>query len=206
MSSTPGLSGGERAYKFIDDDGSVYQSVGMAAPEPRTDQKFHIPLIHPITRKPCPVPANGWSRAPDTIQDLVEKSMLLFGVDEKVQPRLKVRLTDESRRQVPSVIQESARGKADVEKLGLEFPYCHPLSLYVDLIGAAADSFDGTILDHFAGSGTNGHATISLNREDGGKRKYILVEVGDHFDTVLKPRIAKVVYSSEWKDGRPTAR
>ena len=59
------------------------------------------------------------------------------------------------------------------------------------------------ILDYFAGSGTTGHAVINLNREDGGKRKYILVEMGDHFDTVLKPRLEKVVFAKDWKDGRP---
>lgn len=65
---------------------------------------------------------------------------------------------------------------------------------------------DDFVLDYFAGSGTTAHAVINLNREDGGKRKYILVEMGDYFDTVLKPRIAKVVYSESWKDGKPTAR
>lgn len=60
------------------------------------------------------------------------------------------------------------------------------------------------ILDYFAGSGTTGHAAISLNRQDNGHRKYILVEQGDYFDTVLKPRIQKVVYSSDWKNGKPT--
>ena len=64
------------------------------------------------------------------------------------------------------------------------------------------------ILDFFAGSGTTGHAIIDLNRRDWDKeieanRKYILVEMGEHFDTVLKPRIEKVVYSPEWKDGKP---
>ena len=62
------------------------------------------------------------------------------------------------------------------------------------------------ILDYFAGSGTTGHAVINLNREDGGSRKYILVEMGDHFNTVLKPRIQKVVYSFDWKDGKPESR
>ena len=60
-------------------------------------------------------------------------------------------------------------------------------------------------LDYFAGSGTTAHAVINLNREDEGKRKYILVEQGDYFDTVLKPRIQKVVYSANWKDGKPCA-
>lgn len=58
-------------------------------------------------------------------------------------------------------------------------------------------------LDFFAGSGTTGHAVINLNREDGGRRKFILVEMGDYFDTVLLPRIKKVTYSPEWKDGKP---
>ena len=64
----------------------------------------------------------------------------------------------------------------------------------------------GLILDYFAGSGTTGHAVINLNRNDNGKRKYILVEMGDYFETVLKPRITKVIYSSDWKNGKPTSR
>jgi len=62
------------------------------------------------------------------------------------------------------------------------------------------------VLDYFAGSGTTGHAIINLNREDGGNRKYILVEMGHYFDTVLKPRILKVIYSKDWRDGKPTSR
>lgn len=62
------------------------------------------------------------------------------------------------------------------------------------------------ILDFFAGSGTTGHAVIDLNREDEGNRKYILVEMGEYFDTVTKPRIKKVIYSKDWKDGKPISR
>lgn len=71
---------------------------------------------------------------------------------------------------------------------------------------------DSVVLDFFGGSGTTGHAVISLNREDNlkipgsGNRKYILVEMGDYFDTVTKPRITKVIYASEWKNGKPTSR
>ncbi len=80
-------------------------------------------------------------------------------------------------------------------------------------IGAVEDSVRimlggdraGVVLDYFAGSGTTGHAVINLNREDGGNRKYILAEQGDYFNSVAKPRIQKVVYSSDWKDGKPTA-
>ncbi len=60
-----------------------------------------------------------------------------------------------------------------------------------------------TVLDFFAGSGTTGHAVINLNRADGGRRKFILVEMGDYFDSVLVARLKKVVFAPEWKDGKP---
>ncbi len=64
-------------------------------------------------------------------------------------------------------------------------------------------SKEALIADYFAGSGTTGHAVINLNREDGGQRKFILVEMGEYFDTVLLPRIKKVAFAPEWKDGKP---
>lgn len=88
-------------------------------------------------------------------------------------------------------------------------PASYPKSLYTvkdSIVAATNENINALVLDYFAGSGTTGHAVINLNRQDDGKRKYILVEVGDYFDTVLKPRIAKVVYSESWKDGKPTTR
>ena len=61
-------------------------------------------------------------------------------------------------------------------------------------------------LDYFAGSGTTAHTVINLNREDGGNRKYLLIEMGEYFHTVLLPRIKKVVYSKDWRDGKPVSR
>ena len=62
---------------------------------------------------------------------------------------------------------------------------------------------DATVLDYFAGSGTTAHAVINLNRDDGGSRRFALVEQGEYFDTVLLPRVAKVIACPEWKDGQP---
>ena len=205
MNNQPDLTGGERAYKLLSDDSRVFRGVAMGAPEPRTNPKFHIPLIHPITSKECPVPPNGWSRSPETLQALIDRDEILFGKDETTQPNKKVFLTEKSKRQVSSVIEDTGRGKQDVLALGVEFPYCHPVSLYEKLLGAGVSSH-GVALDYFAGSGTTAHAVINLNREDNGHRKYILVEMGDYFDTVLKPRIQKVIYSEFWKNGKPTAR
>ena len=200
------FTGGERAYRFIDDNGHVFRGVAMGAPERRTDPKFYEPLIHPVTEKPCPVPPYGWSRTPETLQQLIQNDEIIFGKDETIQPTRKVFLTANSKRQMPSVIGDSGRGKSDVDKLGLAFPYCHPVSLYEELVAAAAPDANDMVLDFFAGSGTTGHAVVNLNREDGGRRKYVLVELGHHFDTVLLPRMKKVVYSPNWKDGKPVSR
>ncbi|KXZ40720.1 adenine-specific DNA-methyltransferase [Alkalithermobacter thermoalcaliphilus JW-YL-7 = DSM 7308] len=80
-----------------------------------------------------------------------------------------------------------------------------PISLIKKIIFHANNNF-GYVLDFFAGSGTTANAIIELNREDGGSRKYILVEMGEYFDTVTKPRVQKVIYSKDWKDGKPVSR
>jgi adenine-specific DNA-methyltransferase len=77
-----------------------------------------------------------------------------------------------------------------------------PVSL-VERILLLSTSTDDTVLDFFAGSGTTAHATIEQNRRDGGQRKYILVEKDSSLEEVLLPRIKKVVFTGQWKDGRP---
>src|SRR5699024_8593928 len=202
------LSGGEKANRYIDDDGRVFQSVGMGAPEPRTNPKYHKPLVHPVTGKECPVPSNGWSRTPETLSELKENDEILFGDDENKQPRKKVYLTPDSQKQLSSMvddtkIEEAKSGKAFLDPLGLEFPYSHPVSLYEELIAACCTTDHDQVLDYFAGSGTTGHAVLNLNNDDKGERKYCLIEMGKYFNTVLKPRLQKVVFSDDWKDGIP---
>ena len=89
--------------------------------------------------------------------------------------------------------------------IGRHNPFPYPKSVHTvgDAIFAARVERDEYCIDFFAGSGTTGHAVINLNREDGGRRKFILVEMGEYFDTVLLPRIKKVTFSPEWKSGRP---
>ena len=88
------------------------------------------------------------------------------------------------------------------------FGYPKPVSLISQyVLGSTFSSVykNAIVLDYFAGSGTTAHAVINLNREDNGNRKYILVEQGEYFDSVLKPRVQKVIFAKEWKDGKPQA-
>ncbi len=88
-----------------------------------------------------------------------------------------------------------------------------PILLIKKILFHSSDT-SSLILDYFAGSGTTGHAVLRLNREDNekavlagltpdGKRKFILVEMGQYFGTVTKPRIHKVIFSDDWKNGKP---
>jgi len=67
------------------------------------------------------------------------------------------------------------------------------------------DHFDesGIFMDYFGGSGTTAEAVIRQNSEDGGSRKYIICELGSHFNSVVLPRTKKVCYSDSWKNGKP---
>lgn len=195
-----GLTGGERAYQYMDTDGNVYRLVAMTWPNPNPPpHEFFRPLAHPVSGKLCPVPKRGWSLSPSKMDELLAKGEIVFGTDETTQPQRKVYLSE--KKALSSVIRNGSRGKSDIENLGLGFSYNHPVTLYTTLIEAGLE--EGLVLDFFAGSGTTGHAVINLNREDGGQRKFILVEMADYFDTVLLPRTKKVTFSPEWKDGKP---
>lgn len=85
-----------------------------------------------------------------------------------------------------------------------DFSFPKALPLVVDCLRAANIQKDSIVLDFFAGSGTTGHAVIQLNREDGGRRKFILAEMGNYVDTVLIPRIKKAIYAVAWKSGKPS--
>ena len=100
-------------------------------------------------------------------------------------------------------------GSALLKRLFNKNPFDYPKSIHAvkdSIFVGGAWMPNATVLDFFAGSGTTGHAVINLNREDGGDRKYILIEMGEHFDTVLVPRLKKVIYSKDWKDGKPQSR
>ncbi len=62
------------------------------------------------------------------------------------------------------------------------------------------------VVDMFGGSATTGHALINLNRKDNKTRKYILIEMGEYFEQVTKPRLKKVIYSPTWSSGNPVVR
>ena len=95
------------------------------------------------------------------------------------------------------------------ELFGQRGRFGYPKSLYStrDAIHAVVgDDQDAVVVDLFGGSGTTAHAVIDLNRDDGGNRRFVLVEAERYFDTVMLPRVMKAAYASDWRDGKPISR
>lgn len=94
-------------------------------------------------------------------------------------------------------------GIKELENLGFKglFDYPKPVDYITFLLNIVNDK-DAIILDSFAGSGTTAQAVLNLNKQDGGKRKFILVELGDYADTVTAERVRRVM--SGYGEGKNT--
>jgi adenine-specific DNA-methyltransferase len=87
--------------------------------------------------------------------------------------------------------------------------FSYPKSIFTvsdSLKAALCNRRDAYVLDYFAGSGTTAHALLRSNKIESDNAKYLLVEMAEYFDTALKPRIEKIMYCTEWKDGKPAGK
>jgi len=169
------FSGGEKAYKFIDIKGKVYQPVSMAWPNKElAPDDYWIPLLHPTTRKPCSLPSRGWRNPSKTMEKLLEKDLILFGVDETTQPRRKYLLEENMYENTPSIYNNGSSDDDLFYDLGISFPYPKPVEVASYFLKSIHPN-PRLILDFFAGSGTTLHATMQLNKEDNGQRQCILI-------------------------------
>jgi len=202
------FSSGEKAYKYIDIHGNVYQSVSMAWPNKKqAPEDYFIPLIHPITEKECPVPKRGWRNPPGTMEGLLGdneievlpdgkicKGEIIFGQDETIQPRRKYLLKEHMSENTPSIFSDGSSDDAFFQNIGLEFPYAKPVSVAKYLINSVHPN-PKIIIDFFAGSGTAGHAVMELNENDKKDRQIILVTNNENeiCTDVCYPRLKYVI-------------
>jgi len=205
----------ESDYSNPDNDlRGPWKPVPLDANKPGGDTQYGI--TNPKTGEVY-YPPNGrsWAINRESYQALFDDNRISFGVRGDSAPKRKLfyreRIAKGDRNTPISIWKDcetTQKGTQQVMDLfgGKKFSYPKPVGLMRDAITISNLNKNILVLDFFAGSGTTGHAVIDLNRADDGKRKYILLEMGDYFDTILKPRIAKVAYSESWKDGKPTAR
>lgn len=177
----------------------------------RPNQQYEI--VNPNTGKVYrPNPGCSWKNDYDTFQKLLAEGRIVFGRTGEGGPQRKRYLFEaEERGRVATTWWDDVETTADGTRLlqdlfgSAVFTNPKPVALISRIVQLGTHEAGQVVFDHFAGSGTTGHAVINLNREDGGRRKFILVEMADYFDTVLLPRIKKVTFSPEWKDGKPIA-
>jgi adenine-specific DNA-methyltransferase len=201
-----------KQFKNPDQDSrGPWKAADFTAQGYRPNQMYSIKV--PSGRSVTPPAGRCWAVTESVYFQYVKDDVMFYGSDGDGVPAVKRFLSDMDG-MVPWTwwahqdVGHSQDGlKAIMQLFGREeaFLTAKPPSL-IERIARIATDIRGTMLDFFAGSGTTGHAIINLNREDGGHRKYILVEMGEHFETVLKPRIQKVIYSKDWKDGKPVSR
>jgi adenine-specific DNA-methyltransferase len=171
------LTGGEKPYALIDDCGKVYRTVSMAAPD-KPETRSHRPLLHPMSKKPCPVPQKGWRFPDKTMDRLLEEGKLLFGSDETTQPQQKYLLEENLREAVSSLLYFGGSDDA----LGLPFENPKPVYVASKIIESVCREDGDLILDFFAGSSTAAHAVMQLNSEDNKNRHFIMVQLPEMID------------------------
>ncbi|AGK48315.1 DNA methylase family protein [Burkholderia thailandensis MSMB121] len=184
------LSGGEAMYDRISADGRVYRLVSMAWPnKKKAPDDYFVPLVHPVTGEPCPVPERGWRNPPATMQALIDKGLVEFGADETTQPQRIYFLDENMYENVPSVLPFGGSDDALMKSLGIPFDQPKPVEFAASIIGWCTDG-DDLIVDFFGGSGTTAHAVMALNAADGGNRRYVLVQLPEPLDAGSKDQKA----------------
>lgn len=187
------LTGGEKAYNQIDDNGDVFRPVSMAWPnKKKAPEDYFIPLIHPVTGKECPVPERGWRNPPATMQELLKSGLIIFGSDEKTQPTRKYRLKDNLFENIPSLLYYGGSDDALLADLNIPFDTPKPVQVAKRLIQSVCKN-DDILIDFFAGSCTAAHALMLLNAEDGANRRFIMVQLPEECDEKSEAR--KLGYS-----------
>lgn len=175
--------------------------------------KLYYPIENPNTgEKIYPTEDRVWAYSKEEHQRHVEEDRIWWGRDgTNSSPRYK-RFLSEVGGVVPRTFwsyekaghnQEAVR---ELQALFKENPFSSPKppKLMKRILRIAPGN---VVLDFFAGSGTTAQAVMELNREeDEQKKTYLMVEMGEYFDTVLKPRIQKTAFSKEWSEGVPESR
>ena len=131
---------------------------------------------------------------------------IYWGLDGNNVPRVKI-FVNEFRYITPySLILNfgtTSEGKREISEIfGTEkFPNPKQTNLIKMLVQISTGA-DDIILDSFAGSGTTGHAVLNLNKEDGGNRKFIMVEMEDKVaKDITAERVKRAIKKYGYKDG-----
>lgn len=201
-----GYDRGITLYNSLDSEYRIWGKINLSWPNGQTFGPTYD-VIHPITLKPCKVPDRGWRWKKETFDDYLDYENvehlhdgsfkcgnIWFAKDEKTQPSSIKFLDDVKDFLLRSIISLKSSGGIDLESIFNKstFDYPKPVDL-IRLIINSTGNKNALILDSFAGSGTTAHAVLNLNKEDGGNRKFILIEMEEYANDITAERVKRVI-------------
>lgn len=169
-------------YNNVDDKGVYSSSSNSSNPHPGG---YMYDILHPVTNLPVPKPANGWRWPETTFWAYANDGEVEWGKDESTQPHIKKRI-ETSQDYLRTIIYEDNRATtknvADLFEGRKVFDNPKPTSVLKRVIDYVTNA-DSLILDFFSGSASSAHAVMQLNAEDGGNRRYIMVQLPEVTET-----------------------
>ncbi|MEI8140362.1 MAG: site-specific DNA-methyltransferase [bacterium] len=178
-----------------------------------TNYRFYTPL-HPKSQKPSKCPKRGWGmpekpdpKQPDrgNFEAMASDGRIVWGESESKVPQVKKFLHEVDTLVAKSVVMDYTDGEKQLTELvgsTNTFSNPKPTTLISRFILQTADENEW-VGDFFAGSGTTGHAILEAYQTDRIRRRFLLVETAEYFDTTLLPRIKRVFAATNWKGGKP---
>lgn len=185
------------AYSNPDNDpNGAWRSGDFRSPNLRLNLKYEIET--PVGNRIQP-PDKGWRWDKQTVLEKIKTKEIIFNKDETKIIR-KIYLINQVGR-VPESIwfgndvettRDANRLLKEIFKSEIPFNTPKPNKLIERIIQLSCDK-NSIILDSFAGSGTTAHAVLNLNKQDGGNRKFICIEMEDYANEITAERVKRVI-------------
>ena len=159
---------------------------------------YDYPITTPSGRVVNPPGGSCWRYSEDRFNELVAGNRIWFGENGGNVPRVKRFLSEVKQGITPltvwlhTEVGHTQSATQWLNHMGIPFSNPKPATLLRKIfqIGTGPNAL---ILDSFAGSGTTAEAALALNKEDGGNRRFILVECEDYADAVTAERVRRVI-------------
>ena len=181
----------------------------VKTPSPR----YMYPIRVPSGRTVTPPPGRSWMTSEERFRELVADQRIWHGFDGDKKPSLKQFLSEVKAGRVPSTlwswreVGHTDTAKKELKRIldvsGRDFQTPKPTALVKRCIQLAAGPED-LVVDAFAGTGTTGQAVLELNRDDGGARRFLLIESGsgdDRFCHDLTAERLRRVITGQYESG-----
>ena len=189
-------------YKNPDDDPrGKWSSSDLTARNYYSQGTYEV--ISPSGKSFRPSVGNYFRVSKEKLEELDKDGRIWWGPDGDSMPRLKRYLTEVRRGVIPQTMwfhtdvgnTQGAKRELvsilDFDRSEDVFNTVKPTALVKRILQIATDK-DSIVLDSFAGSGTTAQAVLALNKEDGGNRRFVLVECEDYVDTLTAERVRRV--------------